>query len=274
MQRIFDTTEPTSLYVEIGSGDVTVHADEAVQTVVVTVEGRGAEDVIVEQRGEQIVVVAPRQRTGFFGGGQGLSVEITTPLDSDLATKLGSADLEVTGRLCDARLKSGSGDVQIESLSGDALVETGSGDITIESILGDLRTKSGSGDVEVGDLQGRTSISTGSGDVDLGRTTDDVQVKAGSGDLHVKEVNGDVSLNTASGSLDIERMTRGSLQASNVSGDITVGIPAGIPVWTDISAVSGEISSSLDGAGEPQEGQDFIEVRAKTVSGDIHLHQL
>lgn len=41
---------------------------------------------------------------------------------------------------------------------------------------------------------------------------------------------------------------------------------------TDI--VSGRVHSDLDGAGEPAEGQDYVELRAKTVSGDVVLLQL
>ena len=50
-----------------------------------------------------------------------------------------------------------------------------------------------------------------------------------------------------------------------------IGVPAGVPVWTDISTVSGRIRSDAEGAGQPAEGQHHIEVRAKTVSGDIVL---
>ena len=45
-------------------------------------------------------------------------------------------------------------------------------------------------------------------------------------------------------------------------------------MWTDISCITGQVSSNLQGAGQPEEGQDYIEVRAKTVSGDIHLEQV
>jgi hypothetical protein len=66
----------------------------------------------------------------------------------------------------------------------------------------------------------------------------------------------------------------GQLTAKNVSGDIKIGVPAGIPVWTDITSTTGSVRSNLEGAGQPQDGQDFIELRARTVSGDIYLEQL
>jgi DUF4097 and DUF4098 domain-containing protein YvlB len=78
---------------------------------------------------------------------------------------------------------------------------------------------------------------------------------------------------TASGDVTIETFHVGALQAKAVSGDVRVGIVAGVPVWTDVSTVSGHISSSLDGAGQPADGQPFVELRATTVSGSIVLEQ-
>ena len=66
-------------------------------------------------------------------------------------------------------------------------------------------------------------------------------------------------------------MHRGRITAKGASGDIAIGVVAGVPVWTDITTVSGQIRSDLQGAGQPEEGQDHVEVRAKTVSGDIVL---
>ena len=208
MEQTFETSGRTSLYVEIGSGDVNVRADEE-SHVVVRVEGDGAEDTTVEQRGDRIVVIGP-QRTGFFGGARGLDVHVSMPHDSDLATKLGSADLVVTGAIGSASLKSGSGDVQIEAANDEVQVESGSGDITLGVVAGDLRVKSGSGDVTLQELGGAGSISTGSGDVELTHTSGDVQMKTGSGSLRVRQPEGDVALSTASGDLTRRPDERGT----------------------------------------------------------------
>ena len=273
MNKTFETPEPISLYVELGSGVVHVVADDVVQTTV-TVDGKDADDAIVEQRGSQIVVAAPHRRAGLFGTSSELNVHVTLPINSEVATKLGSADVVGTGRFGTAKIKSGSGDVRLEELGGDALIETGSGDILVGTAAGELRIKCGSGDVEIGRLDSAASISTGSGDVELGTTQDEVLVKSGSGSMRVKDAHTDVSLSTASGDLHVGVMHRGVLVAKNVSGDIRVGIPANIPVWTDIHCATGRVRSNLESAGQPEKGQDFIEVRAKTISGDIHLEQM
>ena len=273
MQKTFDTPTPTDVYVELGSGHLDVRCEAVTQTTV-DISGKDADDVVVEQRGDQIVVLAKQRRTGFFNTSGELSVHVTMPASSTLSTKLGSADISVRGRLGEAMLKTGSGDVELDEVAGNALLETGSGDIEIDSVEGELRIKSGSGDIEIDSLGGAANISTGSGDVSIGTANHAVQVKSGSGDMRVREARHDVALSTASGDLYVDRVHRGQLSAKNVSGDIKVGVPAGIPVWTDISSVTGSVRSNLKGAGQPEDGQDFIELRAKTVSGDVYLEQL
>jgi DUF4097 and DUF4098 domain-containing protein YvlB len=138
----------------------------------------------------------------------------------------------------------------------------------------EIRVKSGSGAVDLGDVRGTAGISTGSGDVVIGVVHERTVVKSGSGDLELKRAEGDVSLTTASGTLVIGRAPRGRITARNVSGDVRIGIPAGTPVWTDVSSVSGLITSNLQSVGKPAEGQDHLELRATTVSGDVRLVQV
>ena len=99
-------------------------------------------------------------------------------------------------------------------------------------------------------------------------------LKSGSGDLRIGQAHDDLSLSTASGDIVVDTQHRGGVVAKNASGDVRIGIPGGVPVWTDVYTVTGRIGSDLEGAGQPQEGQDYIEVRAKSVSGDILLKQL
>lgn len=273
MKQTFPTPGPTSLFVEIGAGLVRVRATGTTETEVV-VEGRDAEDVTVEQRGSQIVVVAPRRRVGFFGSGEDLTVTVTLPTDSDLTTRLGSADLDAEGRFGRARLKSGSGDVRVETLAADAVVHAGSGDVEVGSSLGDLRVKTGSGSVQLGRVTGSSVIVSGSGRITIDTAEDATVAKTGSGDVRIGEVSSDVSISSGSGDLEVGRARRGVVKAKTASGDVRVGVPEGIPVWTDVSCVTGSLRSDLAGAGRPEEGQDYIEIRATTVSGDIGLTQL
>jgi DUF4097 and DUF4098 domain-containing protein YvlB len=272
MQRTFATPRPTSVYVEIGSGRVAVRADQVDETRV-DVQGDGAEDTLVEQRDDQIVVIAPKNRGGFFRSSPRLTVQIAMPADSGLTTQLGSADLVVTGRVGAARLRAGSGDIEVAEISGEATVEAGSGSIDVAAAAGDLRVRSGSGQVGLGRLGAGVTVSTGSGDITIGSAAGPVDLKSGSGDARIGEARQDVRVTTASGDVSVDTLHGGTLQAKAVSGDIQVGVPAGIPVWTDVNTLSGHIHSSLASAGEPADGQPYIELRASSVSGDIRLEQ-
>jgi DUF4097 and DUF4098 domain-containing protein YvlB len=273
MHKTFQTPGPTSLYVEIGSGQVTIHATETTETEV-HVEGRGADEATVEQRGEEIVVIGPSLRAGIFSLGSSLTVTVTLPRDSDVAAKLGSADLDIAGRLGSTRVKSGSGEVRVESLARDAVIQSGSGDVRVDGAEGDLRVKTGSGRVQVGRAAGSVVVATGSGRVSVDSTDGDASLKTGSGDVRVGSASDSLSVTSGSGDLEVGSISRGVLKARAASGDVRVGVPGGIPVWTDVSSVSGHVRSDLVGAGQPDEGQDYIEIRATTVSGDVTLTQL
>lgn len=267
-----DTPGPTSLYVEVGRGDVRVTCTDTVLTTV-SVEGRDAERVDVHLRDGQVSVLAPRG--GLLSAFDSpLHVTVELPLDSNVATKLGSADVRVEGEAGAVRLRTGSGDVRVESLTAASTIDTGSGDVRVERSQDDLKVRTGSGDVTLDLVVGELAVSTGSGDVHLATSEAATLVKTGSGDLRVDTSAADITFTSGSGSLAVGTTRRGRVSGKCASGDVRVGIPAGTPVWTDISSLTGRIHSTLSGAGQPAEGQDHVEVRATTVSGNVSLVEL
>ncbi|MBA2954776.1 DUF4097 family beta strand repeat protein [Nocardioides sp. MAH-18] len=268
----FETHRPVHLAVEIGRGSVEVTANDTTETHV-QIQGRDAELVEVRQDGDRIAIRGPRQRS-LFSAGDRLDVEVTVPTGSDVAVRTGSADVRIHGTVASGQVKSGSGEVTVDTATGPLQVETGSGDIQVRDAEGALQIKSGSGDIDVREVGGTLMVSTGSGDVQIARTRAASVVKTGSGDLQVGEAQSDLSFATGSGDLVVRAAYRGRLTAKGASGDMHVGVRAGVPVWTDVSTVTGEIRSSLTGAGEPEPGEEHLELRAKTVSGDVVLTQV
>jgi len=266
----FETHQPVELYVELGKGTLSITTDDTTETHV-QVEGRDPERVRVEQNGDRIDIVDQTSKSAFNFAHQGYDVTVTLPEASRLAVKTGSASVQVTGMVGPSLVRTGSGEVDLERLTGASSIETGSGDVAVHHSDAELRIKSGSGDVSIGSTGAAVMVSTGSGDVELGRAHGPVSAKTGSGDLRVIEADDDVTLATGSGDLEVGKVRRGKVVGKGASGDIRVGIPAGVPVWTDITTVSGQIRSGLHGSGQPQDGQDHVELRARTVSGDITL---
>ena len=274
MNRQFETPDPIYLYVELGKGKVEVRAAETATTDL-EIRGQHADEVSVTFEDNRLSVIAPRDSGGWFNGrDRELFVEVALPTGSDLGIKSGSADIEIDGQVGEVRVKSGSGDLTADTFAGAAKVETGSGDIEISEAHAELQVKSGSGDVSVGTSLAELNVSTGSGDVEVGTTNGRAVVKTGSGDLKVSSANADISLATGSGDLDLALVRRGRVSLKGASSDLRIGIAAGTPVWADINTVTGSVRSDLRSVGAPQEGQEHVELQARTVSGDIRLTQV
>ena len=274
MNRQFETPEPIELYVEIGKGNVEVRASSTTTTTL-DIQGHDAEEVEVTFEHNRLTVIAPKDGGSWFSGrDRELRVEVELPTASDVGVKTGSADIRIEGQVNEVRVKTGSGDISCDTFSGAGQIETGSGDVEISEALAELRIKSGSGDISVGNCLGKLNVSTGSGDVEVGTTSDNAVVKTGSGDLKVVTANADISLATGSGDMSIGTVRRGHVSLKGASSDLRIGVPAGTPVWADINTVTGSVRSNLESVGAPQEGQEHVELQARTVSGDITLHEV
>jgi DUF4097 and DUF4098 domain-containing protein YvlB len=272
MEQTFDTPTPIELYVENGRGHVDVTATDTSEATV-RVTGERADEFVVDLDGHQLSVIAPKRAGGIFGSDSRAEVHVVVPAGSTLVAKVGSSNLTAHGPLSHASVRSGSGDVSVELLEGEADLQTGSGDLRLAELRGETRVKTGSGDVVVELSVAPLVVATGSGDVRVHRAEGPLAVKTGSGDAVVGETAHDLSWSTGSGDLRVDVARRGRVTVKGASGDVSLGVPQGTPVWTDITTVSGRISSELAPTGEPAEGQDFLEVRARTASGDITLQQ-
>jgi len=272
MLHEFPTTRPVEAYVELRSGDLRVTA-ELTGTATVEVTGSRADSVRVEAQGDHIKVVEQR-RTGFLPQPGDLQVTLHLPAHSDLVAKLGSATVSAAGEIGAVRISSGAGDISLGAVAGTAVLKTGAGDISVESLGAESEIKAGAGTISVGHVRAATQLKTGAGSIEVGRADAPVALKSGSGHLSVGEAGTDATLSAASGDIRIGRMTSGQAGLKNVSGDIRLGIPEGTPVWTDISTSTGRVRSTLSPTGAPADGQDHVEVRARSVSGDIYLERL
>ncbi len=269
MEYTFETPEPVDLYLELDRGQVTVTAVATGQSSL-RVEGDQPERLQVHADGNRIRAVV--ERRSLFDFAPSLRVWVTVPVESRAAVRTGSAGVAAAGRLAEATVTSGSGDVEVAE-AGTANLQTGSGQVRVGTV-GQLRAKTGSGDVTVGEVAGPALLHSGSGNLRLGHARANASLKTASGDIAVEVADADLVTTTASGDIAVSRVSRGDITGSSASGSLRIGVPPAVPVWTDISTLTGRISSDLAGAGRPQAGQDHLRLRAKTVSGDVRLEQL
>lgn len=273
----FSTPEPVRLRVELWAGTISVSAHETDTTVVELEPGDdAAQELIsratVEQRGNDIVVLVPKSRGGLFRRGSDIDATIRVPLRSAVSVETASADVELTGVLGEVQVSTGSGDTDIEHADA-VVVRTGSGDIGIGTVNGNCSVKSGSADVSIGLVGGNCDLLSGSGDVEVDSVGGRLSVKTGSGDVVVQSGGGDVDAMAGSGDVELHRVDHGRVKAKTGSGDIAIGVAPGTAAYLDIMTVSGDVTSELDGAESPSDGEQTVEISVMSGSGDVVLQR-
>ena len=261
----FQTPGAVLLRIAVPSGEVTIESGNVgmVEVEVVALRDdetsrRAAEETRVEaleRRGRhEIVIEAPKRRSGFSWRDVKLGVRVACPDGADVELSTASADLDARGRLGAVGVKTASGDV-VAAACASLSVSSASGDVQAREVTSEVNVKTASGDVEIGSVGGRASINSVSGDVRVGHAADLV------------------TLNSVSGDVEVEALAGGGLRANAVSGDLSIGVVPGLRLWIDAHSVSGTMSSNLEVGDEPPggSGEAVVELRARSVSGDVHI---
>jgi hypothetical protein len=135
-----------------------------------------------------------------------------------------------------------------------------------------LSVRSKSADVSVRLVTAGVNVQTASGDIELGAVRGGVNVNTASGDVTIGEADDNVNVSTVSGDQEHGAVMRGNVSAHSVSGDVHIGVRRGSKVYLDCSTVSGDTSSELELSPDaPATDGPLVEIRAKTVSGDIRI---
>jgi DUF4097 and DUF4098 domain-containing protein YvlB len=244
----FLATGPVQLDIEARSGSVEVRAGTSDQ-VIVTVAGAGAEDWEIAQLGDMITV---RPRSGWRSRSSRVLVEAPAGSHADIRTA--SADVSLAGMLGQTRLRTASGDLRAEAVS-ELDVSSASGDVRVESIAAGASTAAVSGDVHYGEVVGRVSVTTASGDV------------------RIRHALGDVRIGTTSGDVRVERCDGSEISVKCVSGDVEIGLPAGIRVEPDISTMSGRVRTPAPAATPAAVAAErrVVRLNVRSVSGDVTI---
>jgi hypothetical protein len=234
-------------------GEVSVHADLAggVEGVEVSSEG-GHTTIKVRQPGH---------------GGARLQVKI--PKDSELNVSAVSADVSTSGVLGVQRLSTISGKITAEIAGADVELKAVSGSMQVKghgqparlranTVSGDLHLQHAAGDIEAGTVNGELIAS-----LDGARS---VRARTTSGDIR----------------LDGSLAHRATLEASSISGTLTVRTAADGGFAYEVSSFSGNISDCFNASPEHTHygpgsrlngtrGDGAGRVRLKTMSGNVEL---
>jgi DUF4097 and DUF4098 domain-containing protein YvlB len=99
------------------------------------------------------------------------------------------------------------------------------------------------------------------------RAGGEAEVQTASGDVWIEHAGASVWAHTASGDVRIGAIAAGRGDIATVSGDIWVAVPAGIGVYLDLSAISGDVRSELEPSGAG--GDADLTLVCRSVTGDV-----
>jgi DUF4097 and DUF4098 domain-containing protein YvlB len=245
-KETFEVGGQPGIEVNLPSGDVVFLPGEE-GTVEILIEGRNAEDLVVEQRGGRIVLRTSDRSVSRWDS---FDVTVRAPAGADLEVRTASADVDVRVALHSLAASLASGDIRVGEIEDEATVESASGDVELGEVGGDLAVSTASGDVALRRADGRVEMHTASGGVRLGSALAALSVSTQSGDFEVEHYGG------------------GDLECSSTSGDVRIGLPPGRTLDVDLNTVSGDIRSDFS----PEVGDgSTARLRVKTISGDIVL---
>lgn len=268
-KKIFEVHGPAELDVRLTSGVVEVETTDDASRVELELVAHDEESQVLVDNARvefqdhhgrpQLLVDVPQRKGGGFSfgflfGRQGVTCRIRAPHGSPLAVRTKSADIDARGTLGGLSVATASGDIRADRVDGSVSVKSASADVTLREVTGSLTVQSASGDVGVDLVLGGVNVVTASGDV------------------RVDDARANVSTNTVSGDQLLSAVLQGKVSAHSVSGDVVVGVRRGSKVFLDCNTVSGDTSSELELTNEAPAGDGpLVEVRAKTVSGDIQI---
>lgn len=237
--------------VRITAGEVAVRpaTDGVVRVVVETAD---TEALAIGQVGNTITV-AQESRWRFRL--RSVRVLVDTPPGSDIDISTVSADIRLNGSFGATRLKTATGDITVDAAAR----------LDVSTVSGSCR---------VGEVGSDTRLSAVAGDYSGRRVGGRLQGTTASGDIRVERVDGDVDVATTSGDIRIDRCEGDEIAAKSVSGDVTVGLPAGIRVDADLSTLSGRtvLPDRQPAAGDAPRRQ--VRLRLRSVSGDLRIERL
>lgn len=250
-------------------GDITVSHDAGVGDVRIELHSHQPVDfeaVTARVDGSAVRVEIPP----IHGDGPGISFSL-----GSFSWAAGSAgiaiDVEIhlpEGATVDVETR--QGDIDVRGAAGRVAAKTGAGDLQVGDAAG-VTVHTGAGDISTGRIGGG-SLRTGTGDIRIQHCAQDTEISSGSGDVTVLDSATALRITTGAGDVNV-MLSGGRVDVRSGMGDVTIQVPSGVAVWQDLTTGVGEVRTRVQPYGEPEPGEPFVSVTARTGAGDVTLTQ-
>ncbi|MBN8482669.1 MAG: DUF4097 family beta strand repeat protein [Xanthomonadales bacterium] len=243
-------------------GAVTVSAWDRPEVAISGTLGSGSKGLAVEGGGAHLSIkVQAPESTGWFNWGSSSRMEdsildIKVPREAELEIDVVSAEVAVAGI--------GGRSLEVDSVSGKVRIDGAARDVEVDSISGSVEI-TGSGErVTVGTVSGEVVARATGGVLKFETVSGNVRVEAGAyRELDASSVSGDISVRGRP--LDGSR-----LDSETMSGDVRIELPADLSGHVEAETFSGRIRSDFGTVNEPEHGPGRS-IDAKIGSGDARL---
>jgi DUF4097 and DUF4098 domain-containing protein YvlB len=261
----FDTPEPITADITVVVGNLWITAGDGTETVVEVrpraehkdVDVRAAEAVEVDFAGGRLEIRDPQPSgLGRVIGRKGMiEISVVLPAGSRVHASTGFGGIRCEGRLGASEMAASNGSISVDAVSGSAELTMGHGWIRAEEIGGNAVVKSTHGALTLGTVAG------------------DLRAKSAHGDITADRVGGSVTARTSHGAVLIGQVETGTVDAETSYGALEIGVREGTAAWLDVVSKKGVVRSSLEAADDPAPTERSVEIRARSVWGDILIRR-
>lgn len=280
----FDTPKPINVDLDLFIANVTITAEDRLDTVVTVnptdpdneSDAETARQARVDHSHDTVTVTVPKLRNYVTWGNKSRSIDVSIvlPTGSNVSgtTSFGGlATLKATGRLGACEFKSGIGSIVVDH--ADSVRLRGMGDILVNEVDGDAELTTNAGNLRLGRAAGSLTVKNTNGPCIIGEAAGSTRVRASNGDIVIDRATTDVDAVASHGDIRVGEVGTGSVELKSAMGAITVGIPEGTAAWLEANTGFGAVRNELDSTGEPGPGDSTVKVSARTSHGDIVIHR-
>ncbi len=257
-------------------GAVTVSAWDQAEVAISGTLGSGSKGLTVEGGGSRLSIkVQGPESSGWFNWGSSSRMEdsildIKVPREAELDIEVVSSEVAVSGV--------GGRSLEVDSVSGKVRIDGAAREVEVDSISGSVEI-TGSGErLQVGTVSGEVIARANGGVLKFETVSGNVRVEAGAfRELDASSVSGDISVRG--------RPQAGSrLDSETMSGDVRVELPADLSGHVEAETFSGRIRSDFGTVSEPEHGpgrsldarigSGDARLRIETFSGDVEIRKV
>ena len=145
--------------------------------------------------------------------------------------------------------------------------------MTVDRVAGNADVTTSSGDIRLGAIDGTAVVKNSNGSTQVASVGGDVRAKSSNGNVLIGHAGAGVTAHTANGDVRVAEVKRGAVVIETATGELEVGIAAGVAAWLDVRTRFGMVRNSLDSADGPDGSEGTVEVRARSSFGDIVIHR-